>query len=156
MIQVDIPGTGQIEIRHVVFDFNGTIARDGQLIPGVADGIREFSDRLHFHVLTADTFGSVEKQLQSVEIKVGVISKDSQDRKKLDYVNALGADHTLCVGNGVIDALMLKSACIGIVVLEDEGAAVSAITASDIMVKDVLDVFEYFRTPERLVATLRR
>ncbi len=32
---MDIPGVGQKQIRHVVFDYNGTIAKDGILIPGM-------------------------------------------------------------------------------------------------------------------------
>jgi soluble P-type ATPase len=155
MIQIDIPGKACFRIRHVVFDYNGTIARDGQLISGVKQGIQRFSDRLNFHVLTADTFGSVQKQLQDVNAVLTVISKDHQDRKKLDYLKALGPDQTLCAGNGRNDALMLKEACIGIAVLGDEGVSSACFSASDLMVKDILDVFDLLKTPERIIATLR-
>ena len=29
MIQVNIPGTGRVELKHIVLDFNGTMACDG-------------------------------------------------------------------------------------------------------------------------------
>ena len=32
MIRIDVPGREIIEIEHVVLDYNGTIALDGQLI----------------------------------------------------------------------------------------------------------------------------
>lgn len=34
MIRIDVPGRDIIEIEHVVLDYNGTIAFDGQLIEG--------------------------------------------------------------------------------------------------------------------------
>ena len=72
MIKINIPGFGQINIEHVVFDYNGTIAMDGELIKGVKEGL-----------------------------------------------------------------------------------ALSSLLAADLMVKDTLDVFAFFQTPERLIASLR-
>ena len=43
MIKIEIPGRETIEIEHVVLDYNGTIALDGQLIAGAAERIRELS-----------------------------------------------------------------------------------------------------------------
>ncbi len=155
MIQVDIPGKGCLKIRHVIFDYNGTIGKDGHLIQGVKQGIQEFSGQLTFHVLTADTFGSVKKQLQDMDVVLTVISKNHQDQKKLAYLNTLGAEHTLSVGNGRNDVLMLKKACIGIAVIGNEGLSSACLSASDIVIKDILDVFGLLRTPERIIATLR-
>jgi len=155
MIQIDIPGKACFSIRHVIFDYNGTIARDGQLIPGVRQGINQFSDRLTFHVLTADTFGSVKTQLHNVNAFLTVISKENQDRKKLEYLKTLGANQTICAGNGRNDSLMLKRACIGIAVLGDEGLSAASFSASDLIVKNVLDIFGLLKTPERIIATLR-
>lgn len=155
MIQIDIPGKKSFAIKHVIFDYNGTIAMDGRIIPGVKQGINQFSDRLKFHVLTADTFGSVKKQLHDVDASLSIISKDNQDKKKLDYLEKLGPDQTICVGNGQNDTLMLKEACIGIAVLGDEGMSSACLGASDLMVKNILDVFGLLETPERLIATLR-
>ena len=155
MINFNIPGMKHLEIKHVVLDFNGTIATDGRLINGVKEGIDEFSSRLKFHVITADTFGSVKDQLNNVEALLTVISSENQAQKKLDYLKTLGTRQTICVGNGVNDTLILKESIIGIAVLGEEGAASSALSVSDLMVKNILDVFGFFRTPERLVATLR-
>ena len=51
MISIDIPGFKKTDIEHVVFDYNGTIARDGELIKGVREGIAKFSSQLNFHVI---------------------------------------------------------------------------------------------------------
>jgi soluble P-type ATPase len=74
MIQIQIPGSQDLEIEHVLFDFNGTIAVDGHLIEGVKEKINHYSDRLAFHVITADTFGSVQKQLENVNCTLHIIS----------------------------------------------------------------------------------
>ena len=155
MIRFDIPGFKQIDIAHVVFDYNGTIAVDGRLIHGVKQGIEAFSNRLTFHVITADTFGFVEKELAGVNASLTIIPKEDQAQAKKDYVRKLGAHRTMGVGNGANDRLMLRESGIGIAVLQDEGLAVQAFVSADLLIKDICDVFEFFNTPERMTAGLR-
>ena len=38
MIAINIPGSTSIEARHLVLDFNGTLAIDGKLIEGKESG----------------------------------------------------------------------------------------------------------------------
>ena len=156
MIHIQIPGVGEKRISHVVFDYNGTIAKDGILIPGVREEMAAFSDRLSFHVITADTFGFVQKELSGIHCSITIIPEKDQAEAKLAFVRRLGPDQTLCVGNGANDRLMLEKAAIGIAVLQDEGMAVSSLLAADLVVKNILDVFGFFRTPDRLTATLRK
>ena len=63
-MKVNIPGKEEIEIQNIVFDYNGTIAIDGKLIEGIKKSINELSNSFKFYVITADTYGSVEKELQ--------------------------------------------------------------------------------------------
>jgi soluble P-type ATPase len=151
----DIPGRDPIEIKHVLFDYNGTIAIDGQLIDGVDKMINELAGEIHFHVITADTYGSVEKALADIYCKVVTIPKEKQDTSKRDYLRKLGKEHTLCVGNGKNDTLMLKESVIGIALIQEEGLCVDALFAADIACKSIMDVFAYFKKPNRIKATLR-
>lgn len=150
-----IPGWETIEIKDVVFDYNGTIAIDGKLIDGVAESINELADDMNFHVITADTFGSVENELANINCKIVKIPKGNQDSSKLDYLLKLGKEKTLCVGNGKNDKLMLKQSIIGIALIQEEGACVESILAADIVCTSVMDVFAFFKTPDRIKATLR-
>ena len=53
MIRVEIPGREQaLCITSVVLDYNGTIARDGQLLPEAAERIRALSGQVNVYVLT--------------------------------------------------------------------------------------------------------
>ena len=153
---IDIPGHIRLEIKHVVCDYNGTIAVDGKLIDGVREIINELSEDMEFHVITADTYGFVERELENVNCKLVKISKQNQAHSKLKYVSAIGKDHTVCMGNGNNDSLMLKEACLGIALVQEEGACVETLLSSNIVCKSIIDAFGYFKEPKRLMATLRR
>ena len=38
MLTISIPGGATLDIEHLVLDYNGTLAVDGVLLPGVARG----------------------------------------------------------------------------------------------------------------------
>ena len=60
---IEIPGRETLEIKDIVFDYNGTIAIDGKLIGDVSKNINELSSSFNFYVITADTYGTVKKEL---------------------------------------------------------------------------------------------
>jgi soluble P-type ATPase len=155
MMTIDIPGYKKLEIQHVVCDYNGTIAVDGKMIDGVCEMINDLSKDLDFHVITADTFGSVERELEHVRCKLVKISNRNQAVAKLEYVLNLGKDKTLCIGNGNNDRLMVKEAALGIALLQEEGTCIETLLASDVVCKSAIDAFGYFKEPKRLIATLR-
>jgi soluble P-type ATPase len=156
MMIFDIPGYIRLEIKHVVCDYNGTIAVDGKLIGGVCEIINDLSKELEFHVITADTYGFVERELENVNCKLVKISRQNQAQSKLEYVSGIGKDHTVCIGNGNNDRLMLKEACLGIALVQEEGACVETLLSSNVVCKSIIDAFGYFKEPKRLIATLRR
>lgn len=154
-MKVNIPGKQEIEIKNIVFDYNGTIAIDGKLIDGVKENINELSNKFNFFVITADTYGSVEQELKSVNCKIIKIEKSLQDISKEKFIKELGSNTALCVGNGRNDKLMLKEAILGIAILQDEGICTQTLLNSDILVKSILDVFGFLNDKNRLIATLR-
>jgi len=155
MILIEIPDFGSLEIEHLVLDFNGTLACDGQLLPGVAKRMAKLAPAVDIHVLTADTFGTVQAQLKGIPCKIEVLPKDAGAEAKRDYVQQLGAEQTACIGNGRNDRLMLETAALGVAVLLGEGAAPAALSAADVVCADIRDAFDLLRKPLRLVATLR-
>ncbi len=155
MKRFEIPGGEIIEIRHILLDYNGTLAVDGSPIPGVREKINQLKDGFHFHVITADTFGSVKEALKDTACEVVTIPAGNQAQAKADYLKKLGEDVTLTCGNGVNDELMLEQAVLGVAVLQEEGLAVRTLTAADILIKDILDLFGFLENPGRLIACLR-
>ncbi len=155
MIEISIPGFGDLKLEHLVMDYNGTMACDGELYDGVKDFIKELSGSLTIHVITADTFGKAAGQLKGLPLKLTIMPKDNQDRGKLEYINELGQDKCICIGNGRNDALMLKEAKIGIALLQDEGASAITITSADILCRNIQEALELFIKHGRLIASLR-
>jgi P-type E1-E2 ATPase len=154
-MNIDIPGFGVLDLQHLVFDFNGTIARDGKLLSNVDKTLKDLASQFTIHVLTADTCGTVEKQLDGLPCTIHIISCGMEAEQKQHYVNSLGAEHVLCIGNGTNDRLMLKASRLGIAVFEGEGTAVSAVLEADIIARSIYDALGLLMIPHRIVATMR-
>jgi soluble P-type ATPase len=155
MLELNIPGYKTLVFSFLVLDYNGTIACDGHLIPGVRFRLEALSRSVAIHILTADTFGSVQKEMTGIPCEVVVIGKENQTRAKADYVRQLGLQKTVTVGNGRNDALMLKEAVLGIAVIQEEGATVETLMAADIVTRSILDALDLLLHALRLTATLR-
>jgi len=155
MISVDIPGRGILQLNHIVLDYNGTIARDGLLLPGVEERLNRLGGSLKVHILTADTFGKCRGECKNIKGTVQILSRPIGAKEKKAFVDRLGAEHTVTVGNGANDRLMLAGAALGIVVLGPEGASVQALQSADVAVKDINEGLELLLQPKRLIATLR-
>jgi soluble P-type ATPase len=155
MIEVDIPGYGKIELEHLVMDYNGTLACDGHVIEGVKDRLDRLSEKLSIHVLTADTFGKVAGALEESPCHISILPLTDQAEGKRDYVEKLGKERTVSIGNGRNDRLMLKASALGIAVILEEGIAVETMTAADVVFTDILSALDLLTNPLRLTATLR-
>ena len=155
-MKINIPGGEIFEIKHIVSDYNGTIALDGKLVEGVADLINKLSIDIKFHVITADTFGSVKREFQGINCEIFKIENEKQDQAKAEYIQKLGAANVVALGNGKNDLLMLKKAALGIGILHHEGICTQTLLASDIICQNPIDAIEYFKNPKRLIATLRK
>lgn len=154
-----IPGQCPLEIRHLVLDYNGTMATDGTLVPGVAERVRELNlppHELSVHVITADTMGTAQRQLEGLPCELSILGPNEQDQAKLVFIQGLGVEQTVAIGNGQNDHLMLATAALGIAVIGEEGAAVQTILASRVVCRDILSALDLLLKPKRLIATLRR
>jgi P-type E1-E2 ATPase len=156
MIEIEIPGFVKYRFEHLVLDVNGTIAKDGHLLEGVADLIAALRPKLAIHMVTADTHGLQEAVDATLELKAVHIPTQNQAQAKLNYIETLGKEKVAAIGNGANDADMLNKAALGILVIGPEGAAVKALLGADIVVHDIRDALELLTKPKRMIATLRR
>jgi len=156
MLDIEIPGAARLSLAHLVLDFNGTLAVDGRLLPGVADALRTLADPLDIHVLTADTFGTAGAALAGLPVRLAVLPPGQQDEAKRRHVEQLGAERCVAIGNGRNDRSMLAAAALGIVLVQHEGAALPTLLAADVVAPDILAALGLLLHPARLVATLRR
>jgi soluble P-type ATPase len=117
--------------------------------------LRTLAAKLEVHVVTADTFGLAAKNLRNLPVKLTILPPDHQDQGKADYVRQLGAQASVCLGNGRNDRLMLKDAALGLAVTEAEGACVETLQAADVVCRSTRDALSLLLNPKRLIATLR-
>ncbi len=155
MLKIDIAGGKALILKHLVADYNGTLAEDGKLFPEAVHLLNDLEGSVRLHVITADTFGSVEKALEGVNCEVTVIGPGRQDEAKLAYLKSLGPERTVCIGNGRNDILMIREAALGIAVMSREGVAGGLFQTADVVCRTIVDALELLRNPLRLKATLR-
>ena len=156
MIELNIPGRGLVELEHLVCDVNGTLAIDGQLFEGLSRSLTVLRDRLKIHLLTADTHGRQELIDRQLNLQAVRISPGNEARQKAEYIQRLGPERVVAIGQGANDAQMLKEAALGICVLSREGVAVETLLAADLILPDVFAALELLEKPLRIVASLRR
>ncbi len=159
MIRIDIPGDTAILLRHLVLDVNGTIAVDGQLLPGIAQRLAALEGQLQVHLLTANTHGRQAQIDQALGLVATILPpatpSASQGSLKALFVEELGSANVVAIGNGNNDAEMLRSARLGIAILGPEGLAIEALTAAGVLCVTAVDALDLLLNPSRLRATLR-
>jgi len=154
MIDIDIPGN-PLTLEHLVMDYNGTLAVDGQLVPGVRSRLVKLADQLSVHVITADTFGLARRGLDGIPCDLFILPPGNQDQAKRDYVRSLGSSGSVCIGNGRNDRMMLEEALLGIAVILEEGASSITLMSADVVCLNIVNALDLLLNPLRLKATLR-
>ncbi len=155
MLKIKIPGRPELKLKHLLLDYNGTLAQDGVLLAGVRQRLELLSASLSIRILTADTFGSAAAQTQGLNASLEIIPPEQQDRAKLAVAAGLVSKNCVCIGNGANDTLMLQEAGLGIAVCQGEGLATTCMLAADIICPDIEKALDLLLHTQRLVATLR-
>jgi len=156
MKKIEIPYYKTLTLEHVVLDYNGTIAKDGVLKVEVKALLPELCKNYTVNVITADTFGSVKAQMEDFSVIVKVLQTDNHTAEKAAYIDSLGKENCVAVGNGNNDSAMLHNATLGIAIIGDEGCATPTLLQSDISCVKIADALELLLNEKRLIATLRK
>ncbi|MEA4970658.1 MAG: ATPase P [Candidatus Pelethousia sp.] len=154
MIKIDIPGRETLTLHHLVVDYNGTIARDGKLIEDVAACFEALRAHLQIHILTADTYGTVQEQCKGLPAQVCTFPVSGAAEHKARFVQELGPG-VVCLGNGFNDMKMLQAADLAIAVLDREGLCAGLLAHADILVTSAADGLGLLLHTDRPRATLR-
>lgn len=156
MLEINIPGRGNLQLNHLVCDVNGTLAVDGDLIDGIAQKIAFISTFLTIHLLTTDTHKKQSSIDQQLNLKAVRVKPGDEALQKAEYVRNLGANRVVAMGQGANDAGMLKEAALGICVISPEGTAVETMMVADLLLPDVFSALEMLENPMRIKADLRK
>ena len=154
MLTISIPGRGDLVLRHLLLDFNGTIAEDGRLAEGVAQRLEALSASLAIYVVTADTHGTAAAACAGLPVEVLTYPTTDVGAIKRQVAERLG-DGVACMGNGYNDLQMAEACALSVCILGREGCCGALLGKSDVVVTSITDGLDLLLKPDRLLATLR-
>ncbi len=152
---LDIPGYRLLTIEHVVMDFNGTVAVDGIMRESVKERIIKVAEHFQVYVITSDTQGSAARELEGLPVTLKIFNNSNAGECKRAFVDELGGEHCVCIGNGNNDRLMFQAASLSIGVLEAEGLYAPIISQVDLLVTSSEDALDLLLDEKRLISGLR-
>jgi soluble P-type ATPase len=151
-LKVEIPGRETLSLEHLLLDQNGTLSNRGELIGGVAERLARLRSELAVHILTADTFGTLEEVVAQLGVSGERVASGVEKRT---FVERAGGESCVAIGNGNNDVSMFESCALSIAVTGPEGASTRAILAAQIVCASITDALDLLLEPRVLVATLR-
>ena len=154
MIKIQIPGREELVLHHLVLDYNGTIAEDGNILEGIRPRLAELSEELSIYVITADTHGTAAKKCEGLPLQVLTFPTTEVGKIKAENVRKLTGG-VVTIGNGFNDIQMSDSADLSICVIGKEGCCGALLAHTDVAVTSIEDALDLLLKTGRLRATLR-
>ena len=154
MLKFNIPGRGELVLSHLVLDYNGTIAEDGLIVPGVKARLEALSRDLSISVITADTHGTAARRCEGLPLTVLTFPTAEVGAIKANHVKSLTGG-IITIGNGFNDVAMSDAADLSVCVLGPEGCCGKLAAHCDILSRSIEDALDLLLKPHRLRATLR-
>ena len=154
MIHIQIPGREELTLSHLILDYNGTIAEDGNIIEGIRPRLDVLSRDLSIYVITADTHGTAAKKCEGLPLQVLTFPTTEVGRIKAEEAQKLSGG-VITIGNGYNDIQMSDVADLSICVMGKEGCCGALLMHTDVVVTSIEDALDLLLIPGRLRATLR-
>lgn len=154
MLKIKIPGRDEMTLSHLILDYNGTIAEDGEIIESIRPRLAELSKDLSICVITADTHGTAAQKCQGLPLQVLTFPTTEVGLIKAEEARKLSGG-VITIGNGFNDIQMSDAADLSICVMGKEGCCGALLMHTDIVVTSIDDALDLLLKPGRIRATLR-
>ena len=154
MLNIKIPGREELTLNHLILDYNGTIAEDGEIAESIRQRLAELSKDLSICVITADTHGTAAKKCQGLPLQVLTFPTTEVGAIKAEEVRKLSGG-VITIGNGYNDIQMSDAADLSICVIGKEGCCGALLMHTDVVVTSIDDALDLLLKTGRLRATLR-
>ncbi len=154
MMKVQIPGREEMTLSHLILDYNGTIAEDGEIIDSIRPRLNDLAKDLSIYVITADTHGTAAAKCEGLPLKVLTFPTTEVGKIKAEEAQKL-IGGVVTIGNGFNDIQMSDAADLSICVMGKEGCCGALLAHCDIVVTSIDDALDLLLKPSRLRATLR-
>ena len=154
MLTIKIPGREELILNHLILDYNGTIAEDGEIIEGIRPRLAELAKELSIYVITADTHGTAAKKCEGLPLQVLTFPTTEVGKIKADEADKMEGG-VITIGNGFNDIQMTDAADHSICVIGREGCCGALLAHTDVVVTSIEDALDLLLKTGRLRATLR-
>lgn len=154
MLKIKIPGREELVLNHLILDYNGTIAEDGEIIEGIRPRLAALARDLSIYVITADTHGTAARKCEGLPLKVLTFPTTEVGSIKAEEANKCTGG-VITIGNGFNDIQMSDAADLSICVIGKEGCCGALLQHCDVVVTSIEDALDLLLIPGRLRATLR-
>ena len=154
MLKINIPGREELALNHLILDYNGTIAEDGEIIDSIRPRLAELSKELSIYVITADTHGTAAKKCEGLPLQVLTFPTTEVGKIKAEEATKMEGG-VITIGNGFNDIQMSDAADISICVIGKEGCCGALLAHTDVVVTSIEDALDLLLKTGRLRATLR-
>ena len=154
MLKIQIPGREELTLSHLILDYNGTIAEDGEIIESIRPQLAELSKDLSIYVITADTHGTAAKKCEGLPLQVLTFPTTKVGAIKAEEAQKLTGG-VITIGNGFNDIQMSDAADLSICVMGREGCCGALLMHTDVVVTSIDDALDLLLKTGRLRATLR-
>ncbi|MFO7795861.1 MAG: HAD family hydrolase [Promethearchaeati archaeon] len=157
MKKINIPHYGEILIKNIIFDINGTIQFQGKISDEIVKKFQEIKEIYNLYLISADTRGNLKELAEKLGVKYIKINPTdvSEAEAKNQELEKLGKNETIAIGNGNNDSLMLKNALFGILLIGREGATTKSLLNSDVIFTDPMDIIDFLKDEKAIIGTLR-
>lgn len=150
----EIPGQGNVDIKTLILDLNGTLAVNGQLVEGVKEKLDSLKEKgLQIILFSGNTRGNAQQIANELGIDFQQASNAAQKSKLIEKYEPMKC---VTIGNGLIDEMILNKARIAIVTIQAEGVHIKSLMAADIAVPNIHDALELLLDEKKIIATLRK
>ena len=154
MLKINIPGREELTLSHLILDYNGTIAEDGEIIESIRPRLAELAKDLSICVITADTHGTAAKKCEGLPLEVLTFPTTEVGAIKAAEAMKLSGG-VITIGNGFNDIPMSDAADLSICVMGPEGCCAALLSHCHIAVTSIQDALDLLLIPDRIRATLR-
>ena len=154
MLKIQIPGREELTLSHLILDYNGTIAEDGEIIESIRPRLAELSKNLSIYVITADTHGTAAKKCDGLPLQVLTFPTTKVGAIKAEEAQKLSGG-VITIGNGYNDIQMSDVSDLSICVIGKEGCCGALLMHCDVVVTSIDDALDLLLKTGRLRATLR-
>ena len=84
-MRIEIPGYKTMDLKYLILDYNGTIAKDGIIPESVMERLKKLSGIYEIYVLTADTHGTARKICEGLPLKIQTFpgNEAAEEKRKI-------------------------------------------------------------------------